>query len=629
VGRAQSTRIRLRAGGAIDSEESWEAAVPADTTGLGASPAGGELRAWTLRGLEPGTLYGLAVRAVDDSALMGGLSNPLTWTTPALPLEPPGPVRDLSSDAQEERRARVLWLAPLPGDTLAPAEIFVLARRAGPGLFETEEDWNDADHEEGSLPIPGAPEETLSYWIEGLAPATTYAVTLRARDEQGRLGALIPGIVLATAEADTVIDPPPPPPDLPPAPIGDLHVVGTGSDRALLAWTAVGEDSLTGTAAAYEMRVRVGGSIDTPGDWDAASPYDGALSVPRAAGSPESLQVTGLLPSTSYGFALRARDHAGQISPFAAGVLATTEAPPAELPLPVTDLAALAAGSGTIELRWSHDRDANAERGPARYQVGLATVPLVEVLWSLVDLHPEPPDPTAAGVAVELAWTGLEPATRYWVAVRAQDAEGRLSPLSNVVEVETQPLDLAPPEPPAHVWIAGTEPDGRLLLAWDPSASPDVAGYHVYGRTGEEPWERLTVEPLLPTVTRWSAPPENRALAVSALDTEGNESAPRASAEGALTKIDVRGPFPHPVRASCRFEVRIPVDRLDQRVRARIFDIDGEEIRVLLDEPAGHPLIDLPWDRRDGRGALAAPGFYLLRVEVGSSATHRRIYLDP
>lgn len=75
-------------------------------------------------------------------------------------------------------------------------------------------------------------------------------------------------------------------------------------------WVAVGDDGMLGTATQHELRYAT--SPVTPETFGSATPV--ALGPPQAAGSAESVLVTGLMPSTAYHFALRVTDDAGNTS---------------------------------------------------------------------------------------------------------------------------------------------------------------------------------------------------------------------------------------------------------------------------------------------------------------------------
>ncbi len=109
---------------------------------------------------------------------------------------------------------------------------------------------------------------------------------------------------------------------IPPAPIGDLTITrssqtpGDTLTTVALAWTAVGDDSLTGQAARYELRVH-----DRPivsANWDSASIVPG-LPAPSPAGHRDTVTVR-LDQSQEIYLAIRAEDHASNLSPLAGNV---------------------------------------------------------------------------------------------------------------------------------------------------------------------------------------------------------------------------------------------------------------------------------------------------------------------
>ncbi len=93
--------------------------------------------------------------------------------------------------------------------------------------------------------------------------------------------------------------------DIAPDPINDVSVQSTGSTTALLAWTASGDDGGTGTARSYDLRYSTS-PIDA-GNFDLATPAAGEP-APRAAGVPESFEVSGLDYLTTYYFAVVVAD---------------------------------------------------------------------------------------------------------------------------------------------------------------------------------------------------------------------------------------------------------------------------------------------------------------------------------
>jgi hypothetical protein len=90
-----------------------------------------------------------------------------------------------------------------------------------------------------------------------------------------------------------------------------VRAQGAGQDSVTLRWTAVGDDSLSGVAAAYDLRMAA--TPITASSWGAATAL-GGLPVPLASGTTQQVTVRGLTPGDTVYFALRVRDDAGNWS---------------------------------------------------------------------------------------------------------------------------------------------------------------------------------------------------------------------------------------------------------------------------------------------------------------------------
>jgi subtilisin family serine protease len=110
-----------------------------------------------------------------------------------------------------------------------------------------------------------------------------------------------------------------------PAPISDLSTASTTPETVTLAWTATGDDGTSGAAYAYDLR-RSSSPI-TEADWGGAIPVS-AEPGPHNAGAAQTFIVTGLLPSTTYYFALRIFDELGNASPLSNVATAATALSP-------------------------------------------------------------------------------------------------------------------------------------------------------------------------------------------------------------------------------------------------------------------------------------------------------------
>jgi hypothetical protein len=82
-------------------------------------------------------------------------------------------------------------------------------------------------------------------------------------------------------------------------------------DSVTLRWAAVGDDSVSGVATAYDLRMSE--SPITASNWSEATVLSG-LPAPLASGTAQQFTVRGLTPGATAYFALRVRDDAGNWS---------------------------------------------------------------------------------------------------------------------------------------------------------------------------------------------------------------------------------------------------------------------------------------------------------------------------
>src|SRR5436305_4247015 len=114
----------------------------------------------------------------------------------------------------------------------------------------------------------------------------------------------------------------------------------------------------------------------------------------------------------------------------------------------------------------------------------------------------------------------------YSVTALAQREPAVESAVGSEHEVRYQ--DRFPPPVPAEL-VALPEP-GRVRLVWRPVDADDLAGYIVYRRTGNGPFERVTPQPLTAPEYNDTAVKAGQTYAyrVTAIDKTGNESDPGA-----------------------------------------------------------------------------------------------------
>ncbi|MBN1155693.1 fibronectin type III domain-containing protein, partial [candidate division KSB1 bacterium] len=108
----------------------------------------------------------------------------------------------------------------------------------------------------------------------------------------------------------------------PPEQVLDLTVSDFATNTATLRWTAPGDDGDEGTATGYDIRYST--SLITELNFNDATPASGAP-IPSAAGTQETYVVTGLAPSTTYFFSLKAYDDVPNYSPASNSPSVTTK----------------------------------------------------------------------------------------------------------------------------------------------------------------------------------------------------------------------------------------------------------------------------------------------------------------
>jgi phosphodiesterase/alkaline phosphatase D-like protein len=161
------------------------------------------------------------------------------------------------------------------------------------------------------MPAPGASGAAESYTVTGLQPATTYWFAIKAADDVSNWS-LISNVIskVTTAAPDTIR----------PA-AASVAVSGVTDSTAALSWTAVGDDSLTGTATSYDVRYST--APITLANFSSATAVTGAP-TPGAPGAAQSVTVHGLSRQVTYYFALRTADDVGNRSALSNVPTATT-----------------------------------------------------------------------------------------------------------------------------------------------------------------------------------------------------------------------------------------------------------------------------------------------------------------
>ena len=161
------------------------------------------------------------------------------------------------------------------------------------------------------VPAPLPPGSAQTFTVPGLSPSTVYWFAIKTGDEVPNWSAMSNVASNTTAAAPDVIRPA----------AANITITTVGDTSVTIAWTAVGDDSLSGTATSYDVRFST--SPITAANWGSATAATGEPS-PAAPGAAQSMQVRGLARQTTYYFALRTQDEAGNLSALSNVPSATT-----------------------------------------------------------------------------------------------------------------------------------------------------------------------------------------------------------------------------------------------------------------------------------------------------------------
>ncbi|MFJ9447490.1 glycosyl hydrolase family 18 protein [Kitasatospora sp. NPDC101235] len=144
----------------------------------------------------------------------------------------------------------------------------------------------------GSTVLASSP--STSVLVTGLTPATSYTLTVRAKDSRGNTGSLSASVTASTFDPSTDTSPPTAP--------ANLRATAVSSTDVKLAWNAATDNV---RVAAYDV-------------------YQGNTLATTVTGGTLGATVGSLSPSTTYTFTVKARDAADNASPASAPLTVTT-----------------------------------------------------------------------------------------------------------------------------------------------------------------------------------------------------------------------------------------------------------------------------------------------------------------
>jgi chitodextrinase len=187
-----------------------------------------------------------------------------------------------------------------------------------------------------------------------------------------------------------------------------------------LTWTAPGDDGPVGTATQYDLRYST--AAITAANFAAATQW-ASMPTPAISGTSQTVTVTGLASSTTYYFALKAQDDAGNWAAVSNIISRTTPAAPdLTRPAPIA-LNVTSRTDTTATLGWTAVGDS--------------------ANWSTATTVTGEPAPAAPGTAQTYVVRNLLRQTAYYFAIKTTDDSGNVSDLSSVPTTTT--TDTMPP----------------------------------------------------------------------------------------------------------------------------------------------------------------------------------------
>ncbi len=370
----------------------------------------------------------------------------------------------------------ISWTAPGDDGTTGTATSYDV--RYSTSMIN-EANWDAATQAAGE-PSPQAAGSSEQFALSGLNPSTTYYVAIKVADEVPNWSGLSNVVIKSTTAEETA-----------PAAIADVSTGSPTENSLTLFWTAPGDDGSTGTATWYDIRYST--STINEGNWDAATQVSGEP-APRAAGSSESLEITGLSPEQSYFFAIKTADEVpnwSALSNIGSGSTSAETIPPSA----VADLGNSGRTETSITLIWTAPGDDGSIGTASSYDIRYSASSINASNWDAATQVTGEPSPGSAGSSESFLVGGLSSGSTYFFALKTADEVPNLSALSNVASATTQ-FDGTSPEGVDDLF-AGLPTLNSLTLVWSAPGDDGAVG------TASQYDVRYSTSPI--NVSNWDA----------------------------------------------------------------------------------------------------------------------------
>ncbi len=334
---------------------------------------------------------------------------------------PPQAPAELSVTGVTRSSVTIRWIAP--GDDQGSGRAALYDIRYSSLAPQGDSWWDSSTVTVPDPPLPRSAGEAESLTVRGLLADTPYYLAMRAADEASNWSALSEIVMARTASLPDTISP---------APIVDLTVESISDSSVTLGWTATGDDGAQGIANRYDLRYAQEELSEE--SWESAAVAEGTP-APGPPGTIERFEVTGLLPSHEYWFAIRVVDESGNRSPISNLASASPDDTP---PQPVGDLRAVETTGGSVTLEWTAPETPGQPGDPAIYDLRYALEPVTERSWDSAAGAVGLPSPGEPGSTERFEVVGLAADTLYFFAVKTGDRVPNWASISNVALGATQ-----------------------------------------------------------------------------------------------------------------------------------------------------------------------------------------------
>lgn len=384
----------------------------------------GIVPSYTVKGLFPGTIYYIRLRAGDAEGNISNFSGVMSGATDVLDILPPSTPNGIQASSDFPTRFTLSWLESTDNKKVAGYKVDLSRDSEFKSYVEgyQNKDVGNVTRFEGS----------------GLSPSTPYFARVRAYDLTGNISIDSEIVHLRTVDDSQAPTPPT---------IVDLEAITPTKLR--IYWSRASDDVAV-----------IGYKLDLSLDPAFSSFVEGFNAHLLSGSSPSEL--AGLTPSARYYARLRSFDAAGNESTNSNVFMANT--PPADTLAPTKplNLSARAFKYDSVIVNWEPSED---NVGVTGYLLDLS---LNESFSTFVEGYE---NRLVSSGNVSFKMTGLQPMTTYFTRVRARDEAGNISVDSDVLSVKTA-RDESPPTAPGVPRVTKVS-ETRLDLAWD-SATDNV-----------------------------------------------------------------------------------------------------------------------------------------------------------